>query len=169
LNRGIWRVSWPVSDLKSEERSKLERFTQGDDVMKLFLFAVTALLTLANVSTAARALSSNPIVMAKVPFDFTVGHDHFPSGTYTISRDPWGLVTMQSIDRRLNVAVTTIFAPDSITGDKLVFRKYGGHYFLGKVSTAAFSAQFPVSKLEKAVRYRDAETIDESQRPIATR
>src|ERR1700756_1115573 len=109
--------------------------------MKLFLFAVTAVLTLANASTAARALSSNPVVMAKVPFDFIVGHDQFPSGTYTISRDPWGFVTMKSLDRRLNVAVTTTFAPDSMAGNKLVFRRYGGRYFLGKVSTSTFSAQ----------------------------
>ena len=52
--------------------------------MKLFLFTITALLTLANVATAARALSSNQVVLAKVPFSFTVGHDQLPSGTYTI-------------------------------------------------------------------------------------
>ena len=64
--------------------------------MKLFLFAITALLTLANIATAARALSSNKAVLATVPFNFTVGHDQLPSGTYTISRDPWGLVTMKA-------------------------------------------------------------------------
>jgi hypothetical protein len=131
--------------------------------MKLFLFTITALLTLANCATAARALSSNPVVLANVPFNFTVGHDQLPSGTYTISRDPWGLVTMQSIDRRLNVAVTTTFAPDSMAGNKLVFRKYGDRYFLGKVSTSVFSAQFPLSKLEKAIRFKEAEGIAESQ------
>jgi hypothetical protein len=137
--------------------------------MKLFLFAVTAVLTLANASTAARALSSNPVVMAKVPFDFIVGHDQFPSGTYTISRDPWGFVTMKSLDRRLNVAVTTTFAPDSMAGNKLVFRRYGGRYFLGKVSTSTFSAQFPLSTLEKAIRYHDAEAISQSQKLNAAR
>lgn len=137
--------------------------------MKLFLFTITALLTLANVATAARALSSNPVVLAKVPFSFTVGHDQLPSGTYTIRRNPWGLVTMQSIDRRLNVAVTTTFAPDSTAGDKLFFRRYGDHYFLGKVSTSAFSAQFPLSKLEKALRYKEAEAIAVSQNSMRAR
>jgi hypothetical protein len=137
--------------------------------MKLFLFTITALLTLANVSTAARALSSNTAVLAKVPFDFTVGHDQLPSGTYIIRREPWGLVTMQSIDRRLSVAVTTTLAPDSMAGDKLVFRKYGDRYFLGKVSTSVFSAQFPLSKLEKALRYKEAEAIAESQNSMRAR
>jgi hypothetical protein len=137
--------------------------------MKLFLFTITALLTLANVSTAARALSSNPVVLAKVPFNFTVGHDQLPSGTYTISRDPWGLVTMQSIDRRLNVFVTTTVEPDSMAGDKLVFRRYGDRYFLGKVSTSVFSAHFPVSKVEKAIRYKEAEAIAESQNSMRAR
>jgi hypothetical protein len=131
--------------------------------MKLFLFTITALLTLANVATAARALSSNPVVQAKVPFNFTVGHDQLPAGTYTISRDPWGLVTMKSIDRRLNVIVTTTVEPDSLAGDKLVFRRYGDRYFLGKVTSTAFSAHFPVSKLEKTTQYQEARSIAESQ------
>ncbi len=137
--------------------------------MKLFLFAITALLTLANIATAARALSSNKAVLATVPFNFTVGHDQLPPGTYTISRDPWGLVTMKSVDRRFIVSVTTTFEADVPKGDKLVFRRYGDRYFLGKVSSDAFSAQFPVSKLEKTMSYQEARTIAQSQRSIATR
>jgi len=137
--------------------------------MKLFLFAVSALLTLANVATAARALTSSEAVLARVPFNFTVGHDQLPSGTYIISRDPWGLVTMKSVDRRFTVSVTTTFEPDLPKGDKLVFRRYGDRYFLGKVSSSAFSAHFPVSKLEKTIRYQDTQTIAESQRSIPAR
>jgi hypothetical protein len=137
--------------------------------MKLFLFAVVALLTLANIATAARALSSKEAVLAKVPFNFTVGQDQLPSGTYTISRDSWGLVTMRSVDRRFAVSVTTTFEPDAPKGDKLVFRRYGDRYFLGKVSSSAFSAHFPVSKLEKTIHYQDARTIAESQRSISAR
>jgi hypothetical protein len=98
-----------------------------------------------------------------------VGHDQLPSGTYTISRDPWGLVTMKSVDRRFAVSVTTTFEPDVPQGDKLVFRRYGDRYFLGKVSSSAFSAHFPVSKLEKTIRYQDTQTIAESQRSIPAR
>jgi hypothetical protein len=130
--------------------------------MKLFLFAIAALLTLANIATAARALTSNGAVLAKVPFNFTVGHDQLPSGTYTITRDPWGQVTMKSVDRRFTVMVTTTFEPDLPKGDKLVFRRYGDRYFLGKVSSSAFSVHFPESKLEKTVRHQDAQTVTKS-------
>jgi hypothetical protein len=137
--------------------------------MRLFLYTITALLTLANVASAARAFSSNPVVLAKVPFNFTVGHDQLPSGTYTISRDPWGLVKMQSIDRRLNVMITTTVEPDAMAGNKLVFRRYGDRYFLGKVSSTAFSAHFPVSKMEKTIQYQEARTIAESQYSMSVR
>jgi hypothetical protein len=134
--------------------------------MKLFLFTVTALLALANVSNAARALSSDSVVMAKVPFSFSVGHEQLPSGTYTLSQDPWGLVTIKSLDRRVNVIITKTNEPCSMSGDKLVFRRYGDHYFLGKVSTSVLSAHFPVSKLEKTVRYQ---MTAEGQTPLAAR
>ena len=122
--------------------------------MQLFLSAVTALLVSARVSTAAQALSSDPAVMARVPFSFSVGQDQLPAGTYTLSQDPWGLVTLQSLDRRVNVIVTTTTEPCSMSGDKLVFRRYGSHHFLGAVSTSVLSAHFPVSKLEKSIQFR---------------
>ena len=123
--------------------------------MKLFLFAIAALLTLANIATAARALS-NDAVLAKVPFNFTVGHDQLPSGTYTISRDPWGQVTVKSMERHFAVTVTTTFEPDLPMGDKLVFRRYGDRYFLSKVSSSAFCVHFPEPGLGKLVRHQDA-------------
>jgi hypothetical protein len=164
--RGGWRDSLLVSDLKSEGRQNQDPSLKGDDVMKLFLFAVTALLTLANGSTAARAFSSNSVVMATVPFNFSVGHEQLPSGTYTLSQDQWGLVTLKSLDRRVNVIITTTNEPCSMSGDKLVFRRYGGHYFLGKVSTSVLSAHFPVSKSEETIRYQ---LMDEGQTPVAAR
>jgi hypothetical protein len=132
--------------------------------MKPFIFAVNALLALASFSTAARALSSNSAVLAKVPFNFTVGYDQLPSGTYTISGDPWGIVKIQSIDRLVNVSVATTVEPQSMSGDKLVFRRYGDRYFLSKVSTSVLSVHVPVSKLEKAARSQETKAIGEHSR-----
>jgi hypothetical protein len=119
--------------------------------MKFFLFAITALLALANGATAARALS-NQAVMAKVPFSFSVGQDQLPSGTYTLSQDPWGFVTLQSLDRSVTLMISKTEDSYSMSGDKLVFRKYGDHYFLSSVSSSVLSARFPASKLEKTMR-----------------
>ena len=137
--------------------------------MKLFLFTVTALLTLANLSTAARAFSSNPVVVAKVPFNFTVGHDQLPSGTYKISRDPWGLVTIRNMDRQLNVLVATTVEPVSMAGNKLVFHRYGDQYFLSKISSTAFSVHVPVSKMETRVRHQEAQPAGEYHGSVAAR
>jgi hypothetical protein len=137
--------------------------------MKVFLFTVTALLTLANLSTAARAFSSNPSVVAKVPFNFTVGHDQLPSGTYKISRDPSGLITIQNMDRQLNVLVATTVEPVSMVGNKLVFHRYGDQYFLSKISSSVFSVHVPVSKLEKRVRHQEAQPAGEYHGSMAAR
>jgi hypothetical protein len=131
--------------------------------MKLFLFAVTALFALANVSTAARALSPNPVVMARIPFHFSVGHDQLLPGLYVLSRDPFGLVMLQSLDLPLNVIIATTNELCSMSGDKLVFRRYGDHYFLGNVSTSVLSAHFAVSQFEKAIR---SQAISEGQTSV---
>jgi hypothetical protein len=137
--------------------------------MKLFLFTVAALLTLANLSTAARAFSSNPTVVAKVPFNFTVGQDQFPSGTYKISRDPWGLITIQNTNRQLNALVATTAEPVSMVGNKLVFHRYGDQYFLSKISSSAFSVHVPVSKMERRVRYQEAHPAGQYLGSVAAR
>jgi hypothetical protein len=120
------------------------------------LFAVTALLAVASLSTAARALSPSSALQAEVPFNFTVGYKQLPSGNYIIRCNSGGVITVESVDHQRRVVVTSITKPESTRGDdKLIFRKYGDHYFLGKVSSSAFSADFPSSKLETSVRDHD--------------
>jgi hypothetical protein len=150
---------------KERRKSKQDTSLKGDYVMKLFLFAITALLALANGATAARAFS-NHAVMAKVPFSFSVGQDQLPSGTYTLSQNPWGLVTLQSLDRSVTLMISKTDDPSLMSGDKLVFRKYGDHYFLSSVSSSVLSAHFPVSNLEKTMRQQMTE---EGQIAVAAR
>jgi hypothetical protein len=139
-------------------KQKTLRF-KGDHIMKLF--AVTALLAVASLSTAARALSPSSALQAEVPFNFTVGYKQLPSGNYIIKCNSGGVITVESIDHQRRVVFNSITKPESTRGDKLIFRKYGDHYFLGKVSSSAFSADFPSSKLETSVR-------DHEERPFGT-
>jgi hypothetical protein len=104
-------------------------------------------------------------VQARVPFSFTVGHNQLPSGTYTITRDPSGLVHVQSIDREFNAFITATVEPESMRGDKLVFHKYGDRYFLSGVSTSVLSMHVPVSRLEKKARNHEAEPVAGIQVP----
>ena len=118
---------------------------------------IKALLVFASLFGALPAFSSNTAVRADVPFNFTVGHSLLPSGRYIISRDIWGIVKIQSLDQsRTSTSVTTMVDVHSDGGDKLIFRKYGDQYFLGNVSTSAFSAHVPVSKMEKTIQLQDA-------------
>ena len=120
-------------------------------------FTLNALLAFASLFGALPAFSSNPAVRADIPFNFTVGRSLLPSGSYIISRDLWGVVRIQSMDQsRASTSVTTIGDAHSDSGDKLIFRKYGDQYFLGKVSTSAFSAHVPTSKMEKTIQSQDA-------------
>jgi hypothetical protein len=119
---------------------------------------LNALLAFASLFGALPAFSSTSAVRADVPFNFTVGQDLLPSGSYIISRDLWGIVRVQSLDQsRASTSVTTIGDAYAGTGDKLIFRKYGDRYFLGKVSSSAFSAQVPVFKTEKGIRSKETE------------
>jgi hypothetical protein len=121
-------------------------------------FTLNALLAFASLFGALPAFSSTSAVRADVPFTFTVGSELLPSGSYIISRDVWGVVRIQSMDQsRASTSVTTIGDAHSDGGDKLIFRKYGDHYFLGRVSTSAFSAHVPVSKTEKTIQLQEAE------------
>jgi hypothetical protein len=119
---------------------------------------IKALLVFASLFGALPAFSSNTAVRAYIPFNFTVGQNLLPSGSYIISRDIWGVVRIQNMDQsRTSASVTTIGDAHSDSGDKLIFRKYGDRYFLGKVSTSAISAHVPVSKAEKSVRSQGTE------------
>ena len=117
---------------------------------------LNALLAFASLFGALPAFSSTSAVRADVPFNFTVGKDLLPSGSYIISRDIWGIIKIQSLDQsRPSTSVTTMVDVHSDGGDKLIFRKYGDQYFLGNVSTSAFSAHVPVSKMEKTIQSQD--------------
>jgi hypothetical protein len=120
-------------------------------------FTIKALLAFASLFGALPAFSSNTAVRAYIPFNFTVGQNLLPSGSYIISRDIWGVVKIQGMDQsRFSTSVTTMGDAHSDGGDKLIFRKYGDQYFLGRVSTSAFSAHVPVSKMEMTIQSQDA-------------
>ena len=119
---------------------------------------LNALLAFASLFGALPAFSSTAAVQADVPFTFTAGSALLPSGSYIISRDMWGVVKIQSMDQpRDSTSVATIGGARSDSRDKLIFRKYGDRYFLGKVSSSAFSAHVPVSKMEKWIQSQKTE------------
>ncbi len=117
-----------------------------------------ALLTIAGFLTAGSALAADRAVKADIPFDFIVGSNVLPAGTYTIASPGWrssGAIEIQSKDSSY-ATLTTVFADDKVAtkGGELVFHRYGNQYFLAEVlcPTAAMTVHLPVSKQEKIAR-----------------
>ena len=96
----------------------------------------------------------------KVPFDFTVGNQVFPAGTYQVSYSPTkSAILIRSQDDRFHALTATHAADPSISDSKVIFTKYGDQYFLHEVlcSAVAMNVEIPTSKLEKQARIQEAQ------------
>ena len=96
----------------------------------------------------------------KVPFDFTVGNQVFPAGTYQVSYYPTkSAILIRSQDDRFHALTATHAADPSISDSKVIFTKYGDQYFLHEVlcSAVAMNVEIPTSKLEKQARIQEAQ------------
>jgi hypothetical protein len=140
----------------------------GDIAMK----RITAMLviTLASFVASGSALAQDPGVQANVPFDFTVGNKLLPPGTYTIVPADYGVILIQSLDKRHSVFTAT--RPDAHASDydsKLIFTKYGDQYFLSEVlcPAASVNVALPMSKQEARVRVQEAMVPSSTQVLVA--
>ncbi len=122
-------------------------------------YFAAALLSIGSSCAHAQALRF------KVPFDFTVGSQMFPAGTYEVSRYPAAnAILIQSQDGRLH-ALTTTYAADlspadrSTSNGRAVFTQYGKQYFLHEVlcSAVSMNVELPTSRLEKRARVQEAQ------------
>ena len=126
------------------------------------LFSVLALLVAVGSAIPGRAITLNQAVRTTVPFDFAAGDERLPAGTYTISKDSFGLLRLQNADTGQQTYVTAMPAGNGPVKDgKLVFRKYNGQYFLKEVMSArsGFDSQIAAWKLEKRAQHEAHESI----------
>jgi hypothetical protein len=102
-------------------------------------------------------------IEVKVPFNFNVGNQALPAGTYLISH-PLGytnhnIILLRSQDERFH-AMSSTFEADapSTGGGQLVFARYGDRYFLREVlcNDADMNVEIPTSGLEKRLRLQEA-------------
>jgi hypothetical protein len=122
---------------------------------------ITALAFLtATLISMGSARAHAQVAGFKVPFDFTVGNQVFPAGTYQVSYNATrDAILIRSQDERFH-AFTTIYPADPSTGGgKVVFGKYGNQYFLNEVLCSALSMNvgLPTSRLEKRARIQQAQ------------
>jgi hypothetical protein len=94
-------------------------------------------LTLALVAAPARAQGlASGAMSVKVPFSFTAGGKTMPAGTYRIQRaaQAGGCYVLQSEDGEAAAVLThAVRGEQQASHGGLVFRSYGGEYFLAQV------------------------------------
>ena len=110
-------------------------------------------------------------VRATVPFDFTVGNEQLPAGTYSIARATDGTIQIQNSKGHL-VATTLGSENGSLSkGCALNFDRRDERYFMRGVlcQSAAISVNLPASKLEKRARLEEAKLHNDGQVMVAAK
>ncbi len=106
---------------------------------------------------------------ASVPFSFSVGDQSFPVGLYRVRQlNPASdrvALEIRSADGRTGKVTLTSFVRNGKTTEKarLVFTRYGDHYFLAEVWTPALDAglALPTSRSERTLARKAGERAPE--------
>lgn len=106
---------------------------------KALAIALLVVLSMAVVAVSARAQASLPLT-ANIPFEFVVGNQTLPAGEYRIERLLSGrpdVLLIRGKDSHALTAVMTmaVLAKDWQAESKLIFNRYGDHYFLSQIWT----------------------------------
>lgn len=114
----------------------------------LSLFAFLLVGTFATAQ--AQAVTS---FTADIPFSFTVNNQEFTAGQYQIRLRENGTITHLRLLTADKKKVLTIFSilketPKYSEYTKLVFRRYGNHYFLGEIWARGQSTGYEILRSE---------------------
>lgn len=97
-------------------------------LVALSLFAMLAM-------GEALAQSQNPVMIVRIPFEFSVGNRTLPAGEYRFLRPHQSVVLLEDAAGRglSNIITHTAENKTAPVDGKLVFRGYNGRYFLAEV------------------------------------
>lgn len=98
------------------------------------ILAILGLIAIVAVGTAL-AQSLNPVMIVRVPFQFTVGDRTLPAGEYRILREHQSVVRLEDGSGKgvANIIVNLTEAKRAPEEGKLIFHGYSGRYFLKEV------------------------------------
>ena len=129
----------------------------------------TVLFALAGLGTVQGAMAQSYRVKASIPFNFVVGSNKLPAGTYTFSSPDNVALDVQN-DKRHATVLSSVRA-DDVKSEKvrLIFNMYGDQYFLSKIlcPSSNLNLKLPVSKLEKKMRSQETKLVEVDQHPDA--
>ena len=119
--------------------------------------AAIALFIAATFIAAGPATAQDHLVRATVPFNFTVGDQTLPSGTYTITSEinsPY-LLALHNSDKK--VFFYSLGEPDQSNprhDNILVFHRYGNQYFLSDIRSngTGLNLHFAPTNAEKRAK-----------------
>jgi hypothetical protein len=126
--------------------------TQMKHIIATALLAAATLMVQNGASAQAKE-------QATIPFDFTVGQNQLPAGTYTIKNIQPGVIELDGHAKHAHIMTLCTSTEDvKQNADKLVFSKYGDQYFLREVrgSYGQTAWKMAPSKLEKRVQLEEA-------------
>lgn len=125
---------------------------------KNIIRTIAALSLLASLSLITANAQTHLRTTFKVPFNFTVGEKAFPAGEYFVEALPNGgaaWIRITSDQERKGITFTSLTQTfGKVTSkDKLVFRRYGDQYFLGRYSAATENKEYDLTpaRAEKAL------------------
>jgi hypothetical protein len=112
---------------------------------------LVALFAAVPFTAAVQAEDMNTTVVVNVPFAFEDGAQHFSAGRYTIGISPEHIATIENRARKDYAMTWFDRSLDPAKTSKVVFEKYGDHYFLSKIYVAGDTShvEFPTTKREK--------------------
>ena len=127
---------------------------------------IVSSLAFAPVSFPCHGQSVGHAMSVNVPFSFEMGNKHFEPGTYTVRTPLWGVVEIQG-NSTAGLALTheeQSYKPT--TSAKIVFDRYGDHYFLRQLWFDAEGTSYvecPQSKSERQAKR--SELASNSKKP----
>ncbi len=109
--------------------------------MRKHALTAASLLLFSLVAVAGHAYAQEYPMTAKIPFQFAVGNQILPAGEYRLEHLSPGngyLLLLRRTDgpECTTMITTSIRANDWQDKSKLVFNRYGDHYFLAQIWTA---------------------------------
>lgn len=129
------------------KKELLKGFTM---LMSVVVLALTAAVVSANAQSSNR-------VIADIPFEFNVGYKALPAGEYSVQAvaTAGDALLIQSADRKVSALRLSQATERMKTKShaRLVFHRYGEHYFLAEVWTGADNTgrQLLKSQEERAI------------------
>lgn len=103
-----------------------------------------------------------------IPFDFSAGSAKLKAGIYTVKRMSANALAIRSVDGKTTALVNaplTLGSRESRAGQRLVFNKYGDHYFLSQIWLRVDSGRQLFPTAEETRASRDHRLADRNAKP----